>query len=1113
VGISGETTFTGTLTATGATTLDVAGALRLSAAAKIDGSATVTKNGAGTLAVNGLISAPLDINDGTFEVNGTVSGPVNFNAGTLTGNNGTLSDVTFAAGTTIAPGNAGSLYGTLTLGSADSTTKFEALNFLFDLNSATGEKDVLNVAGAALFGAGNSVDLSDALSTSWTDASFTLLTATGGLTTNVSDLDSTTFTYRGTEMTGDRLRVALAVVDGTKLQLTTYASANLSLIWNGDATQGTWEKTSSVTTNWLEGTEARDFQDGDIVAFLDRDVERKVSVDSRGVIVGDLVIGEGAAYEFNGGSITGLEIAHVPMKNAVTGAAEELTSSGSLSIGEGASALFNSGLDFKAITVAGNAVFNGSVTSATALVVSETGTATLKDSGAFNLDVAVNGALVFDQASDYEYRGAVTGTGSLTKSGAGVLTLKGASAYGATNVLGGTLSLGSDANIGGGVNTLNGGALRLTGNEYASAWVLGANGGTIETAGTALFSGVLSDAGALTKAGTGTLVLAANNTYTGGTTVAQGELRIAGTLGTGSTGADASYAGKFALAEGSVLNFASNANQVLTGTISGDAGTLAKTGTGTLVLAGTAQRTVGEFVNNAGTTRIESDFTATRGVLNNAVLAFNQNQIHGDVTNSLSGSLQLSGTGTAVIDGRLINSGHVYFENFGKTLQVKGLANATTGAPGYYHLDVDFSWLANSDRVLLDGEDRKVSGTHVFVVNGTGGDKVLRTTTYDLIQNAEFEEGSQVLLSGPVFAGLYHFAVVGTENATLRVVGYSAGGQAAANTIGSISTGWFSQLDNLHKRSGDLRLEAVAQQSRKATAAPVAETKDAGTSGTRDANFTESLIGAHANDFWVRGYGQQLDTKLGKGLSNFKEFQYGGDVGADRTFAFDADNALYLGASVGYQSSNRKFHDGFGSKGTTESVVGGAYATWLNKEGWFVDGVVKAQHFNNEFDTAGDHARFDTYGVGASLEIGRRLEAGAWFAEPSAQFSYTHLFTEGFTSDGNTSSGRLHVKTGDTDIYRYVAALRAGRVWDLQTLGVVEPYVKVSVEYQESDGGSLRISGTSLTPNTDGSRVNLGLGVSWQFTSRQQIFLDYEASVGDKYDKPWGVNAGYRLRF
>jgi autotransporter-associated beta strand protein len=73
------------------------------------------------------------------------------------------------------------------------------------------------------------------------------------------------------------------------------------------------------------------------------------------------------------------------------------------------------------------------------------------------------------------------------------------------------------------------------------------------------YSGIISDAGALVKTGSGTLVLTAMNTFTGPTTVSQGKLLVGGALGNspvsvnggGGLGGTGSIAGQVTLAGGS----------------------------------------------------------------------------------------------------------------------------------------------------------------------------------------------------------------------------------------------------------------------------------------------------------------------------------------------------------------------------------------------------------------------------------------------------------------------------------------------------------------------------------------------------------------------------------
>jgi len=125
------------------------------------------------------------------------------------------------------------------------------------------------------------------------------------------------------------------------------------------------------------------------------------------------------------------------------------------------------------------------------------------------------------------YDGAISG-GTLTKTGSGTLYLVGEKTYSGGTVFGGGTVLVFDNNrLGTGGLTFNGGALRSNGNfEMTRDTTLLAGGGTlnVDTGFTVTQRGVISGEGNFNKSGGGTVVVTADNTYTGGTTVNAGVL-------------------------------------------------------------------------------------------------------------------------------------------------------------------------------------------------------------------------------------------------------------------------------------------------------------------------------------------------------------------------------------------------------------------------------------------------------------------------------------------------------------------------------------------------------------------------------------------------------------
>jgi len=165
---------------------------------------------------------------------------------------------------------------------------------------------------------------------------------------------------------------------------------------------------------------------------------------------------------------------------------------------------------------------------------------------------------------------------SLTKSGTGKLILTGTDNLTGTNYLnGGTVEVASLGGLASGPLVMNNGTLRYTGSDVTSTRPITLNGvgGTIDVAGSATVTQTaavqggggfnspitpglnLGDWGGLTKIGSGTLVLAANNLYNGPTIVSNGVLTVSATNTPTGTSGLTNYAGGGSVAVyGGVLN-------------------------------------------------------------------------------------------------------------------------------------------------------------------------------------------------------------------------------------------------------------------------------------------------------------------------------------------------------------------------------------------------------------------------------------------------------------------------------------------------------------------------------------------------------------------------------
>lgn len=185
------------------------------------------------------------------------------------------------------------------------------------------------------------------------------------------------------------------------------------------------------------------------------------------------------------------------------------------------------------------------------------------------------------------------GSGGLTKTGDGELVLAGSNSfYGTVTLSAGKLSVGKHRNLGVlSPLVLSGGTLKITGTEIRelSAGTIGDHA-VILTSGQTLSLEIadatnaftISDAlthgsGGLTKTGSGILILAATNTYSGTTTITAGEIHVGNGATTGTLGSGA-------VVNNSALVFNRSDSFSVLNSMTGT-GTLKKYGAGTLTMA------------------------------------------------------------------------------------------------------------------------------------------------------------------------------------------------------------------------------------------------------------------------------------------------------------------------------------------------------------------------------------------------------------------------------------------------------------------------------------------------------------------------------------------------
>jgi outer membrane autotransporter protein len=276
-------------------------------------------------------------------------------------------------------------------------------------------------------------------------------------------------------------------------------------------------------------------------------------------------------------------------------------------------------------------------------------------------DVVDNTALVVNHSNTVTLPGVISGTGSLAQNGTGTTILTGDNTYtGGTTIAAGTLQLGNGGTTGSVVgNITDNGTL------------------AVNHSNTVTLPGVISGTGSLSQIGTGTTVLSADNTYTGGTTIAAGTLQLGNGGTTGSVVGNITDNGTLAVNHGNTVT--------LPGVISGT-GSVSQNGTGTTILTASNNNYTGTTTVANGTLALGASGALGQSsslIVNLGATA----NINGTTQNpgalDISGTLDLAqgtlSTSTALGTGALTTHSGSTVNLNGGTLNI---ANGGTTAPG-----------------------------------------------------------------------------------------------------------------------------------------------------------------------------------------------------------------------------------------------------------------------------------------------------------------------------------------------------------------------------------------------------------------------------------------------
>mgnify|MGYP003365311193 CR=1 FL=1 len=234
-------------------------------------------------------------------------------------------------------------------------------------------------------------------------------------------------------------------------------------------------------------------------------------------------------------------------------------------------------------------------------------------------------------------------------------------------------------------------------------------------------------------------------------------------------------------------------------------------------------------------------------------------------------------------------------------------------------------------------------------------------------------------------------------------------------------------------------------------------------------------------------------------------------VGADQTLQ-RTRGVTTRGLFFTYSHSDLDFDRG--GDGNVDSYSVGGYASYLDNNGGFIDGVIKGSRFENDVNgrmTSGGAADgyYATNGLGASLKGGKYLHYGATTITP-------YLSLTGFTTDSShyTLSNGMHAHVGNERSVLAEAGLNAAHAFTLKDGAVLQPFVQLAVTQEFIDDNHVDVNSDGHFDNDlSGTRGVYQLGLNARLTKTLNAHAGAAYAQGANVESPWAASAGLAWSF
>ncbi|WP_145480657.1 autotransporter YapB [Yersinia similis] len=243
--------------------------------------------------------------------------------------------------------------------------------------------------------------------------------------------------------------------------------------------------------------------------------------------------------------------------------------------------------------------------------------------------------------------------------------------------------------------------------------------------------------------------------------------------------------------------------------------------------------------------------------------------------------------------------------------------------------------------------------------------------------------------------------------------------------------------------------------------------------------------------------------------ANFDQTLNGMTLGGDKATVL-VDGVLSVGGFASSSTSNIKTD--YQSKGNVDSHSLGAYAQYLANNGYYANGVVKANKFNQDIhvtsadNSASGNTNFS--GMGVAVKAGKHINHNNLYVSPYVAMS---AFSSG-KSAVKLSNG-MEAQSSSTRSMMGTIGVNAGYRFVLKNGVEMKPYVSASVDHEFAANNKFRVNQEMFDNNLNGTRINTGAGLNLNITPNLSVGSEVKLSNGKNIKTPVTVNLNVGYRF